>query len=86
MIYLGLSLFLLAILAVARKPLYTIIDLSGRFLWRAAIGMLCLYAAHLTASFIGSDWQVPITYFTAAFAIVCGFPGVVGVVVLSFLI
>lgn len=48
--------------------------------------MLCLYAAHLTASFIGSDWQVPITYFTAAFAIVCGFPGVVGVVVLSFLI
>lgn len=30
MIYLGLSLFLLVILAVARKPLYTIIDFVGK--------------------------------------------------------
>uniref|UniRef100_UPI00406D3EF9 pro-sigmaK processing inhibitor BofA family protein n=1 Tax=Chryseomicrobium sp. FSL W7-1435 TaxID=2921704 RepID=UPI00406D3EF9 len=86
MVYLGLSLFLLIVLYVLRKPLAHLFDWSGRFLWRAAVGILCLYVVHLTASYTGSDWYIPINYFTAGFTVICGVPGVLGIVILSFLL
>lgn len=57
----------------------------SEFFLRAMVGMVCLYALHLVAGFSGWDWEVPITLFTTGFAVLCGFPGVLGVLILSLL-
>lgn len=84
MIYLGLSLFLFVLLFVLRQPVTKFFEWISPFVWRAAIGLVCLYALHLTASYVGEEWSVPINYFTAGFSVICGVPGVIGIFVLSF--
>lgn len=85
MIYLGLSLFVLCSFVLLRFPLTAFWERVSQFFMRAMMGAVSLYALHLTAGFSGWDWEVPITYFTAGFALLCGVPGVLGVLVLSFL-
>ena len=68
MIYLGLSLFLFLLLFVLRQPVTKFFEWISPFVWRAAIGLVCLYALHLTAGF----------------SVICGIPGVIGILVLSF--
>lgn len=85
MIYLGLSLFVLATLVVLRFPFASVWEQHSQIGMRAMVGAVSLYALHLTAGFSGWDWEVPITYFTAGFALLCGVPGVLGVLLLSFL-
>ncbi|MFC4353474.1 pro-sigmaK processing inhibitor BofA family protein [Chryseomicrobium palamuruense] len=85
MIYLGLSLFVLASLVLLRFPFSSLWDRLSQLFMRAMVGAVSLYALHLTAGFSDFEWEVPITYFTAGFALLCGIPGVLGVLVLSFL-
>lgn len=85
MVYLGLSLFVLLCLMILRFPFAQFMEGFSYFFLRSMVGVVCLYALHLTASYSGWEWHVPINVFTTGFAILCGFPGVVGILVLSIL-